>query len=166
MCVAYREILHFEQTVIIFEDTRLTHLITLFWLFPSSSREEIKDRHISSPYHRRTYHLTQNDSQDASAEQRYTLHSDISPMQVSVSSVNQVLCYTCFSSTFAQFMLSIHLNFASACSAVLPYWGSSKILKSQFKLFNRSVMWCVWPKNRVQMNIYDSCKINVSAGVW
>uniref|UniRef100_A0A8C2JIX7 Enhancer of mRNA-decapping protein 4 n=1 Tax=Cyprinus carpio TaxID=7962 RepID=A0A8C2JIX7_CYPCA len=36
------------------------------------SREEIKDRHISSPYHRRTYHLTQNDSQDASAEQRYT----------------------------------------------------------------------------------------------
>uniref|UniRef100_A0A9J8AXR4 Enhancer of mRNA-decapping protein 4 n=1 Tax=Cyprinus carpio carpio TaxID=630221 RepID=A0A9J8AXR4_CYPCA len=31
--------------------------------------EEIKDRHISSPYHRRTYHLTQNDSQDASAEQ-------------------------------------------------------------------------------------------------
>uniref|UniRef100_A0A8C2A9N6 Enhancer of mRNA-decapping protein 4 n=1 Tax=Cyprinus carpio TaxID=7962 RepID=A0A8C2A9N6_CYPCA len=33
------------------------------------SREEIKDRHISSPYHRRTYHLTQNDSQDASAEQ-------------------------------------------------------------------------------------------------
>uniref|UniRef100_A0A673WWT4 Enhancer of mRNA-decapping protein 4 n=1 Tax=Salmo trutta TaxID=8032 RepID=A0A673WWT4_SALTR len=34
-----------------------------------SSREEIKDRHMSSPYHRRTYHLTQNDSQDASAEQ-------------------------------------------------------------------------------------------------
>ncbi|XP_052008788.1 enhancer of mRNA-decapping protein 4 isoform X2 [Xyrauchen texanus] len=33
------------------------------------SREEIKDRHISSPYHRRTYHLNQNDSQDASAEQ-------------------------------------------------------------------------------------------------
>uniref|UniRef100_A0A671MA47 Enhancer of mRNA-decapping protein 4 n=1 Tax=Sinocyclocheilus anshuiensis TaxID=1608454 RepID=A0A671MA47_9TELE len=33
------------------------------------SREEIKDRYISSPYHRRTYHLTQNDSQDASAEQ-------------------------------------------------------------------------------------------------
>ncbi|XP_057203954.1 enhancer of mRNA-decapping protein 4 isoform X2 [Triplophysa rosa] len=33
------------------------------------SREEIKDRHISSPYHRHTYHLTQNDSQDASAEQ-------------------------------------------------------------------------------------------------
>ncbi|XP_051953826.1 enhancer of mRNA-decapping protein 4-like [Xyrauchen texanus] len=33
------------------------------------SREEMKDRHISSPYHRRTYHLTQNDSQDASAEQ-------------------------------------------------------------------------------------------------
>uniref|UniRef100_A0A673WL80 Enhancer of mRNA-decapping protein 4 n=1 Tax=Salmo trutta TaxID=8032 RepID=A0A673WL80_SALTR len=31
--------------------------------------EEIKDRHMSSPYHRRTYHLTQNDSQDASAEQ-------------------------------------------------------------------------------------------------
>uniref|UniRef100_A0A673WW15 Enhancer of mRNA-decapping protein 4 n=1 Tax=Salmo trutta TaxID=8032 RepID=A0A673WW15_SALTR len=35
----------------------------------SLSREEIKDRHMSSPYHRRTYHLTQNDSQDASAEQ-------------------------------------------------------------------------------------------------
>ncbi|CAB1323235.1 unnamed protein product, partial [Coregonus sp. 'balchen'] len=34
------------------------------------SREEMKDRHMSSPYHRRTYHLTQNDSQDASAEQR------------------------------------------------------------------------------------------------
>ncbi|XP_063053515.1 enhancer of mRNA-decapping protein 4 isoform X3 [Engraulis encrasicolus] len=33
------------------------------------SREDLKDRHISSPYHRRTYHLTQNDSQDASAEQ-------------------------------------------------------------------------------------------------
>uniref|UniRef100_A0A8C7CU30 Enhancer of mRNA-decapping protein 4 n=1 Tax=Oncorhynchus kisutch TaxID=8019 RepID=A0A8C7CU30_ONCKI len=32
-------------------------------------REEMKDRHMSSPYHRRTYHLTQNDSQDASAEQ-------------------------------------------------------------------------------------------------
>uniref|UniRef100_A0AAZ3NS38 Enhancer of mRNA-decapping protein 4 n=1 Tax=Oncorhynchus tshawytscha TaxID=74940 RepID=A0AAZ3NS38_ONCTS len=31
--------------------------------------EEMKDRHMSSPYHRRTYHLTQNDSQDASAEQ-------------------------------------------------------------------------------------------------
>uniref|UniRef100_A0A8B9LJ74 Enhancer of mRNA-decapping protein 4 n=1 Tax=Astyanax mexicanus TaxID=7994 RepID=A0A8B9LJ74_ASTMX len=27
------------------------------------------DWHMSSPYHRRTYHLTQNDSQDASAEQ-------------------------------------------------------------------------------------------------
>lgn len=26
---------------------------------------------MSSPFHRRTYHLTQNDSQDASAEQRY-----------------------------------------------------------------------------------------------
>uniref|UniRef100_A0A672MEP4 Enhancer of mRNA-decapping protein 4 n=2 Tax=Sinocyclocheilus grahami TaxID=75366 RepID=A0A672MEP4_SINGR len=46
--------------------------------------EEIKDRHISSPYHRRTYHLTQNDSQDASAEQRYIFHSGISLMQVSV----------------------------------------------------------------------------------
>ncbi|XP_019912371.2 enhancer of mRNA-decapping protein 4 isoform X2 [Esox lucius] len=33
------------------------------------SRDEMKDRHMSSPYHRRTYHLTQNDSQDASAEQ-------------------------------------------------------------------------------------------------
>uniref|UniRef100_A0A674BQ91 Enhancer of mRNA-decapping protein 4 n=1 Tax=Salmo trutta TaxID=8032 RepID=A0A674BQ91_SALTR len=31
--------------------------------------EEMKDRHMSSPYHRRTYHVTQNDSQDASAEQ-------------------------------------------------------------------------------------------------
>uniref|UniRef100_A0A674BRM4 Enhancer of mRNA-decapping protein 4 n=1 Tax=Salmo trutta TaxID=8032 RepID=A0A674BRM4_SALTR len=35
----------------------------------SLSREEMKDRHMSSPYHRRTYHVTQNDSQDASAEQ-------------------------------------------------------------------------------------------------
>uniref|UniRef100_A0A6Q2WSV4 Enhancer of mRNA-decapping protein 4 n=1 Tax=Esox lucius TaxID=8010 RepID=A0A6Q2WSV4_ESOLU len=35
----------------------------------SLSRDEMKDRHMSSPYHRRTYHLTQNDSQDASAEQ-------------------------------------------------------------------------------------------------
>uniref|UniRef100_A0A8C7F2S7 Enhancer of mRNA-decapping protein 4 n=1 Tax=Oncorhynchus kisutch TaxID=8019 RepID=A0A8C7F2S7_ONCKI len=34
-----------------------------------NSLEEMKDRHMSSPYHRRTYHLTQNDSQDASAEQ-------------------------------------------------------------------------------------------------
>uniref|UniRef100_A0A672M9J9 Enhancer of mRNA-decapping protein 4 n=1 Tax=Sinocyclocheilus grahami TaxID=75366 RepID=A0A672M9J9_SINGR len=51
------------------------------------SREEIKDRHISSPYHRRTYHLTQNDSQDASAEQRYIFHSGISLMQVSSESV-------------------------------------------------------------------------------
>ncbi|XP_008284069.1 enhancer of mRNA-decapping protein 4 isoform X3 [Stegastes partitus] len=33
------------------------------------SREEPKDRHLSSPYHRRSYHLTQNDSQDAGAEQ-------------------------------------------------------------------------------------------------
>uniref|UniRef100_A0A8D0DF93 Enhancer of mRNA-decapping protein 4 n=1 Tax=Sander lucioperca TaxID=283035 RepID=A0A8D0DF93_SANLU len=33
------------------------------------SREELKDRHLSSPYHRRSYHLTQNDSQDAGAEQ-------------------------------------------------------------------------------------------------
>uniref|UniRef100_A0A8D0AVK2 Enhancer of mRNA-decapping protein 4 n=1 Tax=Sander lucioperca TaxID=283035 RepID=A0A8D0AVK2_SANLU len=31
--------------------------------------EELKDRHLSSPYHRRSYHLTQNDSQDAGAEQ-------------------------------------------------------------------------------------------------
>uniref|UniRef100_A0A669DJ42 Enhancer of mRNA-decapping protein 4 n=1 Tax=Oreochromis niloticus TaxID=8128 RepID=A0A669DJ42_ORENI len=28
-----------------------------------------QDRHLSSPYHRRSYHLTQNDSQDAGAEQ-------------------------------------------------------------------------------------------------
>uniref|UniRef100_A0A7N6AM41 Enhancer of mRNA-decapping protein 4 n=1 Tax=Anabas testudineus TaxID=64144 RepID=A0A7N6AM41_ANATE len=33
------------------------------------SRDESKDRHMSSPYHRRSYHLTQNDSQDAVAEQ-------------------------------------------------------------------------------------------------
>lgn len=33
------------------------------------SREEAKDRHLSSPYHRRSYHLTQNDSQDAGGEQ-------------------------------------------------------------------------------------------------
>ncbi|XP_056137457.1 enhancer of mRNA-decapping protein 4 isoform X2 [Lampris incognitus] len=33
------------------------------------SREELKDRQKSSPYHRRSYHLAQNDSQDASAEQ-------------------------------------------------------------------------------------------------
>ncbi|KAI4825958.1 hypothetical protein KUCAC02_021617, partial [Chaenocephalus aceratus] len=33
------------------------------------SREEAKDRHLNSPYHRRSYHLTQNDSQDAGAEQ-------------------------------------------------------------------------------------------------
>ncbi|XP_029009818.1 enhancer of mRNA-decapping protein 4 [Betta splendens] len=33
------------------------------------SREEPKDRHMSSPYHRRSYHLTQNESQDAVAEQ-------------------------------------------------------------------------------------------------
>uniref|UniRef100_A0A7N6AXY4 Enhancer of mRNA-decapping protein 4 n=1 Tax=Anabas testudineus TaxID=64144 RepID=A0A7N6AXY4_ANATE len=31
--------------------------------------DESKDRHMSSPYHRRSYHLTQNDSQDAVAEQ-------------------------------------------------------------------------------------------------
>ena len=30
---------------------------------------------MSSPYHRRSYQLTQNDSQDASAEQRYHTHS-------------------------------------------------------------------------------------------
>uniref|UniRef100_A0A8C4YXB0 Enhancer of mRNA-decapping protein 4 n=1 Tax=Gadus morhua TaxID=8049 RepID=A0A8C4YXB0_GADMO len=30
---------------------------------------ELKDRHMNSPYHRRPYQLTQNDSQDASAEQ-------------------------------------------------------------------------------------------------
>ncbi|KAK2841882.1 hypothetical protein Q5P01_012082 [Channa striata] len=33
------------------------------------SREESKDRHMSSPYHRRSYHLTQNDNQDPGAEQ-------------------------------------------------------------------------------------------------
>ncbi|XP_068459130.1 enhancer of mRNA-decapping protein 4 isoform X1 [Clinocottus analis] len=33
------------------------------------SREESKDRHLGSPYHRRSYHLAQNDSQDAGAEQ-------------------------------------------------------------------------------------------------
>ncbi|KAM3609289.1 uncharacterized protein V6R79_012488 [Siganus canaliculatus] len=33
------------------------------------SREESNDRHLSSPYHRRSYHLPQNDSQDAGAEQ-------------------------------------------------------------------------------------------------
>ncbi|XP_070686794.1 enhancer of mRNA-decapping protein 4 isoform X2 [Pempheris klunzingeri] len=33
------------------------------------SREESKDRHLSSPYHLRSYHLTQNDSQDAGGEQ-------------------------------------------------------------------------------------------------
>ncbi|KAF3854408.1 hypothetical protein F7725_022463 [Dissostichus mawsoni] len=33
------------------------------------SREEAKDRHLNSPYHRRSYHLPQNDSQDAGAEQ-------------------------------------------------------------------------------------------------
>ncbi|XP_018559051.1 LOW QUALITY PROTEIN: enhancer of mRNA-decapping protein 4 [Lates calcarifer] len=33
------------------------------------SREESKDRHMNSPYHRRSYHLTPNDSQDAGAEQ-------------------------------------------------------------------------------------------------
>ncbi|XP_053174955.1 enhancer of mRNA-decapping protein 4 isoform X1 [Scomber japonicus] len=33
------------------------------------SREESKDRLLSSPYPRRSYHLTQNDSQDAGAEQ-------------------------------------------------------------------------------------------------
>ncbi|XP_034390709.1 enhancer of mRNA-decapping protein 4 [Cyclopterus lumpus] len=33
------------------------------------SREESKDRHLGSPYHRRSYHLAHNDSQDAGAEQ-------------------------------------------------------------------------------------------------
>lgn len=33
------------------------------------SRDESNDRHLSSPYHRRSYHLTQNDSQEAGAEQ-------------------------------------------------------------------------------------------------
>ncbi|XP_077938573.1 enhancer of mRNA-decapping protein 4 isoform X3 [Gasterosteus aculeatus] len=33
------------------------------------SREESKDRRLSSPYHRRSYHLTQIDSQDAGGEQ-------------------------------------------------------------------------------------------------
>ncbi|XP_061577120.1 enhancer of mRNA-decapping protein 4 isoform X1 [Cololabis saira] len=33
------------------------------------SREETKDRRLSSPYHRRSYHLTQNDSHDAGAAQ-------------------------------------------------------------------------------------------------
>ncbi|XP_056273704.1 enhancer of mRNA-decapping protein 4 isoform X2 [Pseudoliparis swirei] len=34
------------------------------------SRDESKDRHLGSPYHRRSYHLAHNDSQDAGAEQR------------------------------------------------------------------------------------------------
>uniref|UniRef100_UPI0037E714DC enhancer of mRNA-decapping protein 4 isoform X2 n=1 Tax=Semicossyphus pulcher TaxID=241346 RepID=UPI0037E714DC len=33
------------------------------------SREESKDRHLNSPYHRRSYHLSHNDSLDAGAEQ-------------------------------------------------------------------------------------------------
>ncbi|CAN9499445.1 unnamed protein product [Ophioblennius macclurei] len=33
------------------------------------SRDESKDRHLSSPYHRRSFHLAQNDSPDAAAEQ-------------------------------------------------------------------------------------------------
>uniref|UniRef100_A0A8D3DHX5 Enhancer of mRNA-decapping protein 4 n=1 Tax=Scophthalmus maximus TaxID=52904 RepID=A0A8D3DHX5_SCOMX len=33
------------------------------------SREESKDRHLSSPFHRRSYHLSQNDSQDTGPEQ-------------------------------------------------------------------------------------------------
>ncbi|XP_059190362.1 enhancer of mRNA-decapping protein 4 isoform X2 [Centropristis striata] len=33
------------------------------------SREESNDRRLSSPFHRRSYHLTPNDSQDAGAEQ-------------------------------------------------------------------------------------------------
>uniref|UniRef100_A0A3Q4BVN6 Enhancer of mRNA-decapping protein 4 n=1 Tax=Mola mola TaxID=94237 RepID=A0A3Q4BVN6_MOLML len=33
------------------------------------SREESKDRQLTSPYHRHSYHLTQNDSQDTGAEQ-------------------------------------------------------------------------------------------------
>ncbi|KAM8892967.1 enhancer of mRNA-decapping protein 4 isoform 2-T2 [Spinachia spinachia] len=33
------------------------------------SREESQDRRLSSPYHRRSYHLTQNDSQDVGGEQ-------------------------------------------------------------------------------------------------
>lgn len=38
--------------------------------FAFSSREESKDRRLSSPYHRHSYHLMQTDSQDAGAEQR------------------------------------------------------------------------------------------------
>ncbi|XP_068169630.1 enhancer of mRNA-decapping protein 4 isoform X2 [Antennarius striatus] len=34
------------------------------------SRDESKDRRLSSPFQRRSYHLAQNDSQDAGAEQR------------------------------------------------------------------------------------------------
>ncbi|XP_012687843.2 enhancer of mRNA-decapping protein 4 isoform X2 [Clupea harengus] len=45
------------------------------------SREELKDRH-SSPYHRRAYHLTQNDSQDASAEQSLQSSPLISPQPI------------------------------------------------------------------------------------
>lgn len=33
------------------------------------SREDAKDGHLNSPYHRRTYHLTSNDSKDPGAEQ-------------------------------------------------------------------------------------------------
>ncbi|XP_068595627.1 enhancer of mRNA-decapping protein 4 [Brachionichthys hirsutus] len=33
------------------------------------SRDESKDRHLSSPFHRRSYHLAQNDGHDAGAEQ-------------------------------------------------------------------------------------------------
>uniref|UniRef100_A0A8C5A609 Enhancer of mRNA-decapping protein 4 n=1 Tax=Gadus morhua TaxID=8049 RepID=A0A8C5A609_GADMO len=43
--------------------------LSAFRLYSPSSREELKDRHMNSPYHRRPYQLTQNDSQDASAEQ-------------------------------------------------------------------------------------------------
>ncbi len=151
--------------MIIFEE-RLTHLITLFWLsFQLQGGNKGQTHFFSIPQ----AHISSDSERQSRCKCRAEVHFTfwlITYAGVCVSSVDQGLCYTCFSSTFAQFMLSIHLNFASACSAVLPYWGSSQILKSQFKLFNRSVMWCVWLKNRVHINIYSRCKINVSAGVW
>uniref|UniRef100_A0A8D3BZE5 Enhancer of mRNA-decapping protein 4 n=1 Tax=Scophthalmus maximus TaxID=52904 RepID=A0A8D3BZE5_SCOMX len=43
--------------------------VCVLCLLCCSSREESKDRHLSSPFHRRSYHLSQNDSQDTGPEQ-------------------------------------------------------------------------------------------------
>ncbi len=142
ICMVYRDMIHFQQMDNIWRKANTFDNFVLTVSFQLQGGNKGQTHFFSIPQ----AHVSSDSERQSRCKCRAEVHFTfwlITYAGVCVSSVDQVFCYTCFSSTFAQFMLSIHLNFASACSAVLPYWGSSRILKSQFKLFNRSVMWCV-----------------------